>query len=81
MLRKEISLAFLLSILLFVSIDISIYNHIVLGQQDSKDDNEGGGEEAQDNEDSKDDNEGGGDGGGKEEGGEEVEDFEETSLN
>ena len=60
LLRKEIYLSFLLSILLFVSIDILSYNHIILGQEDSKDDNkkeeEGGGgreeeEEAEDFED------------------------------
>src|ERR687889_734611 len=54
LLRNEIYLTFLLSILLFVSIDISSYNHIVQGQDDSKDDNggeESGGEEAEDVED------------------------------
>ncbi len=34
MIRKEIYLSFLLSILLFISIDISSYNHIALGQED-----------------------------------------------
>ena len=33
MLRKEIYLSFLLSILLFVSIDNLFYNHIVLGKE------------------------------------------------
>ena len=71
LLRNEIYLTFLLSILLFVSIDISYNNHIVLGQEDSKDGNGGGGEEAEteDNED----NEGGG-------GGEEAEDVEDISI-
>ena len=47
LIRKEIYLSFLLSILLFVSIDILSYNHIVLGKEDSNDDNkrEGGGRE------------------------------------
>ena len=36
MIRTEISLIFLLSILLFVSLDISSHNHIVLGKEDSK---------------------------------------------
>ncbi|MDF2737760.1 MAG: hypothetical protein K0S93_1619, partial [Nitrososphaeraceae archaeon] len=40
LLRREVYLALLLSILLFVSIDISSNNHIVLGKQDSTDDNE-----------------------------------------
>jgi hypothetical protein len=68
LIRKEIYLSFLLSILLFVSIDILSYNHIVLGKEDSKDDNkrEGGGrEEAEEDEDSKDDNKR--EGGGREE--------------
>ncbi|HEX6294553.1 MAG TPA: hypothetical protein VFZ46_05310 [Nitrososphaeraceae archaeon] len=63
LIRKEIYLSFLLSILLFVSFDILSYNHIVLGKGDSKDDNrreEGGGggesEEAEEKGDSKDDN-------------------------
>ena len=50
LLRKEIYLSFLLSILLFVSIDILSYNHIVLGKEDTKDDNKnerGGREEAE----------------------------------
>lgn len=33
MVRKEIYLSFLLSILLFINIDISFYNHIVLGKE------------------------------------------------
>jgi hypothetical protein len=75
LLRKEIYLSFLLSILLFVSIDILSYNYIVLGKEDSKDDSsrrEEGGEEAEDNEGSKDDSS------RREEGGEE--DFEDRSL-
>ncbi|HSF00686.1 MAG TPA: hypothetical protein VLA48_07300 [Nitrososphaeraceae archaeon] len=57
MIRKEIYLSFLLSILLFVSIDILSYNHIIIGKEDSNDDNkrEGGemeeAEEAEDFED------------------------------
>lgn len=33
LIRKEIYLSFLLSILLFINIDISFYNHIVLGKE------------------------------------------------
>ena len=33
MIRKEIYLSFLLTILLFITIDISSYNHIVLGKE------------------------------------------------
>ncbi|MDF2738553.1 MAG: hypothetical protein K0S93_2414 [Nitrososphaeraceae archaeon] len=33
MIRKEIYLSIILSILLFISIDISSYNHIVLGKE------------------------------------------------
>ena len=33
MIRKEIYLSFLLTILLFINIDISSYNHIVLGKE------------------------------------------------
>ncbi len=75
LLRKEIYLSFLLSILLFVSIDILSYNYIVLGKEDSKDDSSRrgeGGEEAEDNEDSKDDSSRRG------EGGEEAEDNEDS---
>lgn len=36
MISREIHLIFLLSILLFVSFDISSDNHIVLGEEDSK---------------------------------------------
>ncbi len=81
LLRKEIYLSFLLSILLFVSIDILSYNYIVLGKEDSKDDSSRrgeGGEEAEDNEDSKDDSSRRGEGGEGGEGGEE--DFEDRSL-
>ena len=39
MFRKEIYLPFLLSILLFLSIDISFYNYIVLGKEDDSKDN------------------------------------------
>ncbi len=39
MFRKEIYLPFLLSILLFLSIDISFYNYIVLGKEDDSTDN------------------------------------------
>jgi hypothetical protein len=80
LIRKEIYLSFLLSILLFVSIDILSYNHIVLGKEDSNDDNkrEGGGrEEVEENEDSKDDNKR--EGGGREEV-EETEDFEDITI-
>ena len=36
MISREIHLIFLLSILLFVSFDISSDNHIVVGEEDSK---------------------------------------------
>ncbi|MCJ7637978.1 MAG: hypothetical protein MUO21_10855, partial [Nitrososphaeraceae archaeon] len=55
MFRKEIYLPFLLSILLFLSIDISFYNYIVLGKEDdSKDNVKEEKEERDDNRDSKD---------------------------
>jgi hypothetical protein len=44
LLRKEIYLPFLLSILLFITIDSSFYNYIALGKENSENDNEGGGE-------------------------------------
>jgi hypothetical protein len=47
MIRKEISLSFLLTILLFISIDTSSYNHIVLGKED--DDAEVMGKEEEEN--------------------------------
>jgi hypothetical protein len=37
--RKEIYIPFLLSILLFLSIDISSHNYIVLGKEDDSEDN------------------------------------------
>jgi hypothetical protein len=37
--RKEIYISFLLSILLFLSIDISSYNYIVLGKEHDSEDN------------------------------------------
>jgi hypothetical protein len=37
--RKEIYIPFLLSILLFLSIDISSHNYIALGKEDDSDDN------------------------------------------
>ena len=83
LIRKEIYLSFLLSILLFVSINILSYNHIVLGKGDSKDDNrregEGGGEreEPEEKGDSKDDNRREGEGGGERE---EPEDFEDITI-
>jgi hypothetical protein len=54
--RKEIYLPFLLSILLFLSIDISFYNYIALGKEDDSKDNvkEEGKEEGDDNRDNKD---------------------------
>jgi hypothetical protein len=69
LLRKEIYLSFLLSILLFVSIDILSYNHVILGQEDSKDDNKKEEEEEE---------EGVGGGGREEE--EEAEDFEDITI-
>ena len=39
MFRKEIYISFLLSILLFLSIDISSHNYIVLGKEDDSEDN------------------------------------------
>ncbi len=39
MFRKEIYIPFLLSILLFLSIDISSHNYIVLGKEDDSEDN------------------------------------------
>src|SRR5215207_8274842 len=79
--RKEIYLPFLLSISLFLIIDISFYNHIALGQngdddnRDSKDNNvrEEEKEDADGNRDSKDNNV-------REEEKEEEEDFEDVSL-
>src|SRR5918995_1375380 len=79
--RKEIYLPFLLSISLFLIIDISSYNHVALGQngdddnRDSKDNNvrEEEKEEDDDNRDSKDNNV-------REEEKEEEEDFEDVSI-
>jgi hypothetical protein len=79
--RKEIYLPFLLSISLFIIIDISFYNHIALGQngdddnRDSKDNNVREEEKEDDdgNRDSKDNNV-------REEEKEEEEDFEDASL-
>jgi hypothetical protein len=79
--RKEIYLPFLLSISLFLIIDISFYNHIALGQngdddnRDSKDTNVREEEKEDDdgNRDSKDNNV-------REEEKEEEEDFEDVSL-
>jgi hypothetical protein len=48
LIKKETYISFLLSILLFVSIDISFYNHIVLGKENNND-------EDNDNRDSRDD--------------------------
>jgi Ca-activated chloride channel homolog len=95
LLRKEIYLPFLLSILLFITIDSSFYNYIALGKENSENDNEGGGEsEERDNkENSENDNEGGGESEERDnkensendnEGGgesEAEEDFEDMSLN
>jgi hypothetical protein len=53
LIRKETYIPFLLSILLFVSIDISFYNHIVLGKENNDDDHSN--EEDNDNRDSRDD--------------------------
>ena len=39
MFRKEVYIPFLLSILLFLSIDISSHNYIVLGKEDDSEDN------------------------------------------
>ena len=39
MFRKEVYIPFLLSILLFLSIDISSHNYIALGKEDDSDDN------------------------------------------
>ena len=39
MFRKEVYIPFLLSILLFLSIDISSHNYIVLGKEDNSEDN------------------------------------------
>ena len=39
MFRKEVYIPFLLSILLFLSIDISSHNYIALGKVDDSDDN------------------------------------------
>jgi len=80
--RKEIYLPFLLSISLFLIIDISSYNHIALGQNgddDNRDSNDNNvrEEEKQDdddnNRDSKDNNV-------REEEKQEEEDFEDASL-
>ena len=79
--RKEIYLPFLLSISLFLIIDISFYNHIALGQngddnnRDSKDNNVRDEEKEDDdnNRDSKDNNV-------RDEEKEEEEDFEDVSL-
>ena len=53
MIKKEKYISFLLSILLFVSIDISFYNHIVLGKENNND--EDSNDEDNDNRDSRDD--------------------------
>jgi len=37
LIRKEIYLSFLLCILLFASIDILLYNYIILGKEEDKD--------------------------------------------
>ena len=37
LIRKKIYLSFLLSILLFASIDILLYNYIILGKEEDKD--------------------------------------------
>jgi hypothetical protein len=53
LIKKETYISFLLSILLFVSIDISFYNHIVLGKENNND--EDSNDEDNDNGDSRDD--------------------------
>ena len=73
MLRKEIYLSFLLSILLLLSIDISFYNHVVLGKQDSKEDGGDDNERSGDNGDSREDD--------NERSGDEAEDFDDISIN
>jgi hypothetical protein len=68
--RKEVYIPFLLSILLFLSIDISSYNYIVLGKEDdSKDNVKDEKEEKSDDRDSEDNVKD-----------EEEEDFEDISL-
>ena len=54
MIRKETYISFLLSILLFVSIDILFYNHIVLGKEINNDEDSNENED-NDNRDSRDD--------------------------
>jgi hypothetical protein len=78
--RKEIYLPFLLSISLFLIIDISSYNHIALGQNgdDNRDSNDNNvrEEEKQDDDDNRDSN----DNNVREEEKQEEEDFEDASL-
>ncbi|MDW0150109.1 MAG: hypothetical protein QOK89_06970, partial [Nitrososphaeraceae archaeon] len=79
--RKEIYLPFLLSISLFLIIDISFYNHIALGKNgddDKRDSNDNNvrEEEKQDDDDKRDSN----DNNVREEEKEEEEDFEDASL-
>jgi hypothetical protein len=92
LLRKEMYLPFLLSILLFITIVSSFYNYSALGKESSENDNGGGESEERGNkENSENDNEGGEseERGNKEnsendnEGGESEaeEDFEDMSLN
>ncbi len=77
LIRKEIYLSFLLSILLFVSINILSYNHIVLGKGDSKEGGER--EEAEEKGDSKDDNRREEEGGGEREEAEEKGDSKDDN--
>jgi hypothetical protein len=74
LLRKEMYLPFLLSILLFITIVSSFYNYSALGKESSENDNGGGESEERGNkENSENDNEGGES--------EAEEDFEDMSLN
>jgi hypothetical protein len=77
--RKEIYLSFLLSILLFLSMDISSYNQIVLGQEDDDDNRDSKDNNVREEKEDDDDNRDSKDNNVREEK-EEEEDFEDISL-
>jgi hypothetical protein len=80
--RKEIYLSFLLSISLFLIIDISSYNYNVLGQEDdNRDSHDNNVREDKDEEDDDDNNRDSHDNNVREDKDEEEEDFEDASLN
>ena len=81
MFRKEIYLSFLLSISLFLIIDISSYNYNVLGQADDNRDSHDNNVREDKDEDDDDDNRDSHDNNVREDKDEEEEDFEDASLN